>query len=72
MTRAAKRRLARAVPVLGVAFAAAHAAQKLRDKGAVRGAIDVALDLTPVVGRAKAIYEFFRGDLIADLETRAR
>jgi hypothetical protein len=64
LTRTAKRRLARAVPVVGVAFAAFHAAQKIRAKGYVRGSIDVALDLTPVVGRAKAIYEFFRGDII--------
>jgi len=64
LTRAARRRLARAVPVVGVAFAVFHAAQKIRAKGHVRGAIDVALDLTPVVGRAKAIYEFFRGDII--------
>jgi hypothetical protein len=71
LTRAAKRRLARAVPVVGVAFAAFHAAQKIRTKGYVRGSIDVALDLTPVVGRAKAIYEFFRGDIIGpDLEDR--
>jgi hypothetical protein len=72
LTRAARRRLARAVPVVGVGFAALHAAQTIRAKGRVRGAIDVALDLTPVVGRAKAIYEFFRGDIIGpDPEDRA-
>jgi hypothetical protein len=72
LTRAARRRLARAVPVIGIAFAAFQAAQKIRAKGYVRGAIDVALDLTPVVGRAKAIYEFFRGDIIGpDLDHQA-
>jgi hypothetical protein len=64
LTRTAKRRLARAVPIVGIAFAVAHAAQKIKTKGYVRGGIDVALDLTPVVGRVKAIYEFFRGDLL--------
>jgi hypothetical protein len=72
LSGAARRRLVRAVPVLGVAFAAFHAAQKIREKGYVRGAIDVALDLTPVVGRAKAVYEFFRGDIIGpDLDRSA-
>lgn len=72
LTRAARRRLTRALPVVGIAFAAFHAAQKIRTKGYARGALDVALDLTPVVGRAKAIYEYFRGDIIApELADRA-
>lgn len=63
-TRAARRRLARAVPVVGSAVAALQAANTIRRKGWVRGAADVALDLTPYVGRVKAIYELCRGELI--------
>lgn len=59
-----RRRLARAIPVLGVGFAALHAGQKIRHKGWARGGADAALDLTPYVGRAKALYELFRGDII--------
>jgi hypothetical protein len=65
LTHAARRKLVRAIPVVGIAFAAFHAAQKIRAKGYARGALDVALDMTPVVGRAKAVYEYFRGDIIA-------
>lgn len=60
-----RRRLARAIPILGVGFAALHAGQKVRDKGWARGGADAALDLTPYVGRVKAVYELFRGDIIA-------
>ncbi|MCR9159970.1 MAG: hypothetical protein ACE37F_32505 [Nannocystaceae bacterium] len=64
-TRVVRRRLARALPVLGVAFAALHAGQKIRRKGWLRGGADAALDVTPYVGRAKALYELFYGDIIA-------
>ena len=64
LAKAAKRGLVKAVPVVGTAFAASGVANRIREKGWVRGGIDAALDLTPVVGRAKALYEFFRGDLI--------
>lgn len=59
LTRAAKRKLIKAVPIVGPAFAAYHAMEKIDRKGFVRGGIDAALDLTPVVGRVKAVYEFF-------------
>jgi len=60
-----RRRLVRTIPVLGTLFAALHVVHKIRVKGARRGGIDAALDLTPVVGRIKAAYELFRGDVIA-------
>jgi hypothetical protein len=60
----ATRRLLKAVPILGVGIAAYAGYANVRRKGWVRGGVDTALDLTPVVGRVKALYEFFRGDLI--------
>ena len=62
--RGAKWKLARAIPVLGIVFSALFVVQKIRTKGARRGGLDAALDMTPVVGRLKAVYEFFRGDII--------
>lgn len=59
-----RRKLMRTIPILGTVFAAMHVVRKVRVKGARRGGIDAALDLTPVVGRVKAIYELFRGDII--------
>lgn len=62
-TRRVRKSLIRAIPVLGTAFAASHVVRSVRAKGARRGGFDAALDLTPIVGTVKAIYESFRGDL---------
>lgn len=80
LSRAAKRlaernargRLMRAVPVLGMLVSLFYVVHKLRTKGLRRGGLDVALDLTPGVGRAKAVYESFRGDLIPPPPPRVR
>ncbi|MDQ3035241.1 MAG: hypothetical protein M3Y87_22735 [Myxococcota bacterium] len=72
--RGAKWKLARAIPVLGIVFSAMFVVHKIRTKGARRGGVDAALDMTPVVGRLKAVYEFFRGDIIqprSDLDAGA-
>ncbi len=63
-SRAARRKLVRAMPVVGTAIIALEARGRIREKGATRGAIDIALDLAPVIGTAKAIYEALYGDLI--------
>lgn len=63
-SRHARRRLGRALPVLGFAFAAYSVFQRVRTKGVGRGGLDALLDLTPVVGRIKAVYEAFAGDII--------
>ncbi|HJL16111.1 MAG TPA: hypothetical protein RMH99_10655 [Sandaracinaceae bacterium LLY-WYZ-13_1] len=63
-SRAAKRKLAKSVPVLGGLFSLLFVAQKIEEKGAKRGSIDAALDFTPVVGRAKALYEIFGDDVV--------
>lgn len=60
-----RRRLPRFVPVLGAAFAAYAIIQRIRAKGWGRGSLDAALDLTPIVGQVKAVYELFAGDVIA-------
>lgn len=66
----AKRKLVRAIPFLGSVFSALYVAQRIRTKGVRRGAVDAALDLTPIVGQLKAVYELFRGDIIAPPDTR--
>lgn len=63
--RGAGKRLARAIPFFGIIVAAFYARKKVKAKGFARGGLDTALDFTPVVGRMKAVYEFFRGDIIA-------
>lgn len=59
-----KRKLLRAIPLAGVAFSAFYVWRNIQTKGAARGGVDSALDMTPVVGRIKALYEMFRGDII--------
>lgn len=56
--RAGRRGLIRAVPILGPVYAGYRAAGKIQRKGLLRGGADAALDMTPVVGRVKAVYEF--------------
>ena len=62
------KRLIKTVPVAGTALALGLAGPELRRKGLLRGALHVGLDLTPVVGTAKALVEVFTGDLIRDRE----
>ena len=77
-TRAVAGRLARAggwqivkhisksVPFVGTVFAVGLAGRSIRRKGFVRGALDVGLDLTPIVGTIKNAVEVVTGDLIPD------
>ncbi|BCS35024.1 hypothetical protein TBR22_A42500 [Luteitalea sp. TBR-22] len=60
------RRLGKAVPVLGALVALFTLRSAIRRKGMRRGVVDTALDATPVVGTAKAVYEMARGDIIPD------
>jgi hypothetical protein len=46
-------KLSRMLPWIGAAFAVAALASTMRRKGVLRGAIDAALDATPVVGGVK-------------------
>jgi hypothetical protein len=62
--RHVRRRLARAIPALGLALVAYSVVQRVRAKGLRRGGLDTLLDLTPVVGQVKAVYELFAGDII--------
>ena len=68
-TRAVIWKLARAMPVLGIVVSAFYLARRIRTKGAMRGSVDTALDMTPFVGRLKAIYELFAGDVIPPKRT---
>jgi hypothetical protein len=66
-TRRATRKLTRAVPWLGAVVAILTIGSAIRRKGWVRGALDTALDFTPVVGTVKNVCEVGRGrDFIRD------
>ena len=66
-TRKATRRLTRAVPWLGAAIALVTVGGAIRRKGWFGGALDTALDFTPVVGTLKNVAEMGRGrDFIRD------
>ena len=65
--RHATRRLTRAVPWLGAVVALLTIGVAVRRKGWFGGALDTALDFTPVVGTLKNVAEFGRGrDFIRD------
>jgi len=59
--RRVMRRVGRALPWIGIAFAIVGVASAIRNKGFVRGSVDSALDALPVVGSLKAAAEFVRG-----------
>ncbi len=66
--RAIKRRLIKRATnplfLIGGCAIAALAFDKLRRKGVLKGAADVALDLIPVVGLTKNVIESFTGEFI--------
>jgi hypothetical protein len=59
-------RLLKPIPVVGTAVTIGLAGRDIRNKGLLRGAVHVGLDVTPFVGTAKGILEIFTGDLIPD------
>jgi hypothetical protein len=59
--RRLRRKLFRSFPLIGTVVAIATAAQVMRRKGFIPGALDTALDATPVLGTAKNIAEALRG-----------
>ena len=60
-------KLTRMVPWVGAVFALAVLASTMRRKGVLRGALDAALDVTPVLGGVKMVAEKIRGrDFIPD------
>ena len=65
--RKVTRRLGRALPWIGAAFALVTLASTIRRKGFMRGTADTALNAMPVVGSLKALAEVVRGrDFFAD------
>jgi len=66
-TRKATRKLTRAIPWLGAAIALMTIGSAIRRKGLFGGALDTALDFTPVIGTMKNMAEVGRGrDFIRD------
>ena len=61
------RKLARSVPWIGGLLALVTVGAAMRRKGFFKGALDTALDFTPVVGGVKNLAEVARGrDFIRD------
>jgi hypothetical protein len=54
----------RAIPFVGAVVSVFFIVRKIRDEGVVRGGADAALDMTPGVGRAKAVYETLDGEIL--------
>ena len=66
-TRRATRKLTRAIPWVGTVIALMTLGSAIRRKGLFGGALDTALDFTPVVGTMKNVAEVGRGrDFIRD------
>jgi hypothetical protein len=66
-SRRVTRRMSRSMPWIGGLLALATVGAAMRRKGAVRGALDTALDFIPFVGGAKNLAEAARGrDFIRD------
>lgn len=66
------KRLSRSVPFAGTVIAVGLAGNSIRRKGLLKGALDVGLDVLPVIGTAKNIVEIFTGDLISDKEPASK
>lgn len=64
------KRLIKPIPIVGTAFAVGLAGYEIKKKGLLPGAVHVGLDVTPIVGTAKAVVELFTGDLIPDKSER--
>ncbi len=62
------KRTMKPIPIVGTVIAMSLAGYEIRKKGLLRGAVDVGLDATPLIGTAKGILELFTGDLIRDKE----
>jgi len=60
------KRIMKPIPIVGTVMAMSLAGYEIRKKGLLRGAVDVGLDATPLIGTAKGILELFTGDLISD------
>ena len=65
------KRLLKSTPVVGTALTVGLAGYDIKRKGLVKGAINVALNATPILGTVKGVVEIFSGDLLADKEQRA-
>jgi hypothetical protein len=66
-TRRVARKLTRAVPWLGAVVVLIAVGSAIRRKGWLGGALDTALDFTPVVGTLKNMAELTRGrDFVRD------
>lgn len=60
------KRLIKPLPLVGSAFAIGLAGYTIKKKGLIRGSIDVALNVTPIIGTAKTLVEIFTGDVISE------
>jgi hypothetical protein len=66
------KRLIKPIPIVGSIVALSLAGYEVKQKGLLRGAVHVGLDVTPIIGTAKSLVELFTGDLIPDREPPRR
>lgn len=64
------KRLIKPLPLVGSAFAIGLAGYTIKKKGLIRGSIDVALNVTPIIGTAKTLVEIFTGDVISEKKVK--
>jgi TctA family transporter len=60
------KRLLQRTPVVGTVLTVGLAGYEIKRKGVVKGALNVALNATPVIGTVKGVVEIFTGDLLSD------
>jgi hypothetical protein len=60
------KRLIKPIPFVGTAVVIGLAGYEVKKKGALNGALDVGLDIIPIVGTVKNIVEIFTGDFFPD------
>lgn len=62
-------RAARSVPVVGAAVAIGLIGYQVKKKGLIKGVVNTALDVTPILGATKNAIEMVTGDWLPDKPT---
>jgi hypothetical protein len=65
-------RAAKTIPVVGAAVAVGLIGYEIKKKGLIKGAVNTALDATPILGATKNVIEIFTGDWFSDKPTTTR
>ena len=65
-------RAARSAPVVGAAVAIGLIGYQVKKKGSIKGVVNTALDVTPILGAMKNGIEMVTGDWLPDKPTTSR